>query len=99
MRLTKQLGQQLFEAYQELFQAVENGIGTDDFFQLRERFRTLQTEVHENEEQQEALHSIRQKAQETFTDEDIEVDDDAVVSESEEGAFIEAWLWIPDNEE
>ncbi len=98
MRLSKQLGQKLFEAYQELFQAVENGIGTDTFFQLRERFRALQTEIHENEEQQEALHSIRQKAQETFTDEDIEVDDDAVVSESEEGAFVEAWVWIPDND-
>jgi hypothetical protein len=95
MRINKQLGHQLFEAYQELFKAVEDGIGTDQFFQLRERFRNLQSEVHQNQTQQLKLEAIRKKANELYADDEIEIDEDAIVSESEDGAFIEAWLWVP----
>jgi hypothetical protein len=95
MRITKQLGQKLFEAYQELFQAVENGIGTEQFFQLRERFRNLQSEVFKHEAEQDALETFRIKANELYADDDTEIDDNAIVSESKSGAFIEAWLWVP----
>lgn len=30
-----------------------------------------------------------------FSDGDINVDDDAVVSESDEGAYVAAWVWVP----
>jgi hypothetical protein len=95
MRINKQLGQQLFEAYQELFKAVEDGIGTDQFFQLRERFRNLQSEVNQNQTQQLTLDAIRKKANELYADDEVEIDEDAIVSESQGGAFIEAWLWVP----
>jgi hypothetical protein len=30
-----------------------------------------------------------------YSDGDIDVDEDAVVSESDEGAYVAAWVWIP----
>ena len=48
----------------------------------------------------------RRKAQEIyasgtggqFGDGDINVDDDAIVSESDEGAYVAAWVWVPGKE-
>ena len=34
-----------------------------------------------------------------FSDGDINIDDDAVVSESDEGAYVAAWVWVPKGEE
>lgn len=31
----------------------------------------------------------------TYSDGDIEVDEDAEVSKSDEGAFVKAWVWVP----
>jgi hypothetical protein len=30
-----------------------------------------------------------------FMDGDVNVDEDAVVSESDEGAYVSAWVWVP----
>lgn len=34
----------------------------------------------------------------TFSDGDIDIDSDAVVSESDEGAYVAAWVWVPATE-
>jgi hypothetical protein len=34
-----------------------------------------------------------------FSDGDIDIDVDAVVSHSDEGAYVAAWVWVPRNEE
>lgn len=33
-----------------------------------------------------------------FSDGDLDWDDDPIVSDSEEGAFVNAWLWVPREE-
>ena len=30
-------------------------------------------------------------------DGELEVDDDAIVSEAEGGAYVQAWVWVPDS--
>ena len=38
------------------------------------------------------------KAREQYASDDLEIDDDAKVSESSEGAWVQAWVWL-DNAE
>jgi len=35
----------------------------------------------------------------TFDDGDIDIDEEAVVSESDEGAYVQAWVWVPRKDE
>lgn len=97
MRITKPLAEQVFEAYCELFAAVENGINNENFFPLRERFRSVRQQVLENETSQEQLQQYRTFAHDSHNDDGhLEVDDSAVVSVSEDGgAYVEAWVWVP----
>jgi hypothetical protein len=36
------------------------------------------------------------EAREMYSDDDIEIDDDALVSEGDGGAWVQAWVWVPD---
>lgn len=38
---------------------------------------------------------IRKAKSDHHVDGHLEIDDDAVVSESEEGAYVQAWVWVP----
>jgi hypothetical protein len=35
------------------------------------------------------------RAREMYASDDIEIDDDAKVSEGDAGAFVQAWVWVP----
>jgi hypothetical protein len=37
---------------------------------------------------------LRAMAQDEYGSDDIEVDDNAVVSRGDEGAFVAAWVWV-----
>ena len=98
MRITNPMGEQIYEAYCELFAAIENGINNDNFFLLREQFRNIQSQVCENEDEQKGLEAFRAHAREKHNDDgNLEVDETAVVSVSEDGgAYVAAWIWIPE---
>lgn len=95
--ITQPLAEQLFEAYSELFGAVENGIDSDRFFQLREKFRRLQCQIEESEAEQAQLSNYRDFAHDKHNDDGhLEVDSSAIVSVSEDGgAYVQAWIWVP----
>lgn len=38
---------------------------------------------------------ILQKARHSYLSDDIEIDDDAVLSETDDGVWVQAWVWIP----
>lgn len=97
LRITQPLAEQLFEAYCELFGAVENGINNDRFFELRERFRNLQSQIQDNAAAQDQLSAYRTFAHNEHNDDGhLEVEDSAIVSVSEDGgAYVEAWAWVP----
>lgn len=38
--------------------------------------------------------AIRDAARDIYESDDIQIDADAVVSESEDGAFVQAWVWV-----
>lgn len=48
--MNKNLELQLREAYFTLWQAVEDGIDTDKFFELRETFRGIQQLIEEDDD-------------------------------------------------
>lgn len=44
--------------------------------------------------------AVRKKARELYHEEGtLEIDDDAIVSESEGGSYVAAWVWVPDEDE
>ena len=51
-----------------------------------------------NEEVQKAVIEMARSLYEG-TDGDIEVDDDASISPSEGGTWVQAWVWVPDDEQ
>jgi len=40
-----------------------------------------------------------ERARELYGDDDLTVDDDAVVSDADGGAWVAAWVWVPDDNE
>ena len=53
----------------------------------------------EKESKDENLRKYAKAAQKRQRDGEIEIDDDAVVSKGEDaGAYVEAWLWVGDDE-
>jgi len=43
---------------------------------------------------------IRAQARDTYHEEGtLEIDEDAIVSQSEGGCFVAAWVWVPDEDE
>jgi len=98
MRISQPLAEQVFEAYCELFGAVEDGIEGDRFFELRECFRNLQARVQDDAVRQDELNSFRAFAKDEHNDDGhLEIENSAIVSVSEDGgAYVEAWIWVPD---
>ena len=44
--------------------------------------------------------AIRNQARRIYHEEGtLEIDDDAIVSQSEGGCFVAAWVWVPDEDE
>jgi len=44
--------------------------------------------------------AVRKKAREIYHEEGtLEIDDDAIVSQSEGGCYVAAWVWVPDEDE
>lgn len=42
----------------------------------------------------------RKRARDLYADDDIAIDDDAVISRGDEpGAYVQAWVWVPDEDE
>ena len=52
---------------------------------------TTKEEFIQNEER---LQSYRETAKKHYGSDEIEIDDDAEVSISENGAFVQAWVWV-----
>lgn len=42
--------------------------------------------------------AYRDKAKDIWASDDCEIDDDAIVSVSDRGAFVQAWVWVPDED-
>lgn len=64
---------------------------------LAEQLSTALREYHEDQAQQQRLSPLRNAAQEMecVRDGELEIDDNATVSEGEDdGAYIQAWLWV-----
>lgn len=38
---------------------------------------------------------LRQAARAAYGSDDIEIDDNAIVSRGDDGAFVAAWVWVP----
>jgi hypothetical protein len=44
--------------------------------------------------------AIRKRARQIYQEEGtLEIDDDAIVSQSEGGYYVAAWVWVPDEDE
>lgn len=43
-------------------------------------------------------HTV-EAAREQYGSDDIEVDEDAIISEGEDGDFVQAWVWVPREED
>jgi len=44
--------------------------------------------------------AVRKKAREIYHEEGtLEIDDNAIVSQSEGGCYVAAWVWVPDEDE
>jgi hypothetical protein len=44
--------------------------------------------------------AIRKGARQIYQEEGtLEIDDDAIVSQSEGGCYVAAWVWVPDEDE
>jgi hypothetical protein len=44
--------------------------------------------------------AIRKRARQIYQEEGtLEIDDDAIVSQSEGGCYVTAWVWVPDEDE
>jgi hypothetical protein len=41
---------------------------------------------------------IREAARARWVNDDLQIDEDAVVSLAEEGAWVAAWVWVPEEE-
>lgn len=39
--------------------------------------------------------ALRAMARDTYGSDDCEIDDNAVVSRGDDGAFVQAWVWVP----
>lgn len=99
MRITQPLAESLYEAYVELFTALDAGIDETRLAELRNRYQGLCDEVDENESEQERLHHYRDHAHNTYNEEGhLEIDAASVVSASQGGAYVGAWLWVSDAE-
>lgn len=35
------------------------------------------------------------RARELYANDDLEIDDDAVISASDDGCWVQAWVWVP----
>ena len=56
--------------------------------------------THESSDQvtasaERVLQNYRQLARDIYQDSDIEISDDASISPSDGGAFVQAWVWVP----
>jgi hypothetical protein len=47
-----------------------------------------------NEESPLTANYLASAKDEWHRDGEVEIDDDAIVSESEEGAYVQAWVWV-----
>lgn len=41
----------------------------------------------------------RELARQTYGSDEVEIDDDAVISKGDNGVFVQAWLWIDEEED
>lgn len=51
--------------------------------------------IDEAGEQQVAYHADIEAARTKYADDDLEIDDEAFVSEADEGTWVSAWVWVP----
>lgn len=47
-----------------------------------------------DEDPNEKKAALRSLAVEQYKSDEIEIDDDAIVSEGDTGAFVQAWVWV-----
>jgi len=92
------LARNLADAYFELFAAVENGVDNETFFRLREKHRNLAKRIAEENEEQKNLRPFRDAATQHVVEGSLEVDETALVSHGDDGAYVQAWIWIADSE-
>jgi hypothetical protein len=48
--------------------------------------------------EEDRRREIRARAAELFATDECQIDDDAQVSEADEGVWIAAWLWLPEED-
>lgn len=68
---------------------------TDQFFKTREAWRNALTQYDEAVTEREAYAKAIQLAREQYVNDDINIDDDAMVSVGDEGVWVEAWVYVP----
>lgn len=69
--------------------------GTPDYDR---RHNELEDAVIRDLAQAEAKAPYREQAKHQWQRDELEIDDDATVSISENGAWVQAWVWVEDEE-
>lgn len=59
---------------------------------------SIEQTMQRNLEEVSSSNACRLAAQQKARDGELEVDDDAIVSSSDDGAYVEVWLWVGNEE-
>jgi hypothetical protein len=61
--------------------------------EARELIRLFKNQIKDSEEQRDYVAAAREKH--AHQEGDVEVDEDAIVSIGHDGAYVQAWTWVP----
>lgn len=81
------------DSFYEQLDVIHNEYSSKKFFKLKRKTMRLLLENLLNAERAE---QYRAKARYIYGSDDVEVDDDAMVSKGDGGSFVQAWLWVPE---
>lgn len=72
---------------------------TDQFFKTREAWRNALTQYDEAVAEREVYAGTIESARNTYCNDEINIDDDAMVSVGDDGVWVEAWVWVQNPED
>lgn len=99
VEISKPTGATVWAAYQELFLAVQNGIGFERNDPLKKTFEDVSELIEHEHQEQAELEPYREAAREQSVDSDVDIDGSAIVSKGEDdGAYVECWIWVSNSD-